>query len=633
MTENNRKNNNSRQDRDDTLRALKKKILLRAFFSVVTLLLTAVLIFSLTAAWYTNVADAGGLTFVAKEWDFDGNIIIQNDAIAMSPGDSGTIFMQISNNGTETASAAVTVSKANLSEPMKQRLYFYVDTTFYRNAERMDRVYVSDSGGYTYTVFPNSQVSITEDSQNAPPLKWMWVYDVLGYYVRGSVTDMSAQIDEYLRPIEYAYDPITTTFATDGALKTVDGFKTVGSFLKEISETDGYEGTIDVTKKTANGYYPVYVNSEGYGVWAYICNYDEIMQNMQYDTKIGEAEVSESYPVEIYVTGSNTQSTAMEVSSKEMLASVLSTMSYANVKLTQNMSLDQALVIKGGSRIDIDLNGYTLSSSADNVINAEVGSKITVSNGILSGNGQNYGVLSNGAEIVLSNTVMQNVSEGIKITDHQNSSNADSRVHIVDSEISAAEDALWIYGNNGDTETKTMVIIERSKLTGSAYAGILCNGSYKGTDIQVLESTVKGYHAGIYHPQKDSTLKVLNSEIEGLSGIVVKGGTVTVEDSTVRGIGGVDEIDEPAYLNSGFSVTGDGIYLEANYDWTADIKVLGAKTNVTSASALAVRKFEPDAPGANIVIEGGNYSTDVSEYLAKDAVQSANADGSYTVNK
>ena len=106
MTENNRKNNNSRQDRDDTLRALKKKILLRAFFSVVTLLLTAVLIFSLTAAWYTNVADAGGLTFVAKEWDFDGNIIIQNDAIAMSPGDSGTIFMQISNNGTETASAA-----------------------------------------------------------------------------------------------------------------------------------------------------------------------------------------------------------------------------------------------------------------------------------------------------------------------------------------------------------------------------------------------------------------------------------------------------------------------------------------------------------------------------------------------
>lgn len=633
MTENNRKNNNSRQDREAALRDLRKKIFLRAFFSVVTLLLTAVLIFSLTAAWYTNVADAGGLTFVAKEWDFDGSIIIQNEAISMAPGDSGTIFMQISNNGTENASAAVTVSKANLSEPMKKRLYFYVDTSFYRNAERMERVYVSDSGGYTYTVFPNSQVSITADSQNAPPLKWMWVYDVLGYYVRGSVTDSSVQIDEYIRPIEYSYDPITTTFAADGSLKTVDGFKTVGSFLKEISAVDGYEGTIDVSQKTASGYYPVFVNSEGYGVWAYLCNYDEIQQNMQYDTEIGEADVSQSYPVEIYVTGSNTQSTAMEVSSKEMLTSVLSTMSYANVKLTQNMSFDQELVIKSGSRIDIDLNGYTLSSSAANVINAEVGSKITVANGVLSGNDQNFGVLATGAEIVIDNAVIQNVSEGIKIVDHQNNINADSRVHIVDSEISAVEDGLWIYGNNGDTETKTMVIVERSKITGTSYTGIICNGSYKGTDIQVLESVIKGYYAGIYHPQKDSTLKILNSEVEGLSGLVVKGGTVSVEDSTVRGIAEGAEIEEPAYLSSGFSVTGDGIYLEANYDWTADIKICGSKTKVSSLNAFAVRKFEADAPGANIVIEGGVYSTDVSAYLAMDATQTANEDGSYTVNK
>lgn len=633
MTENNRKNNNSRQDRKAALRDLQKKIFLRAFFSVVTLLLTAVLIFSLTAAWYTNVADAGGLTFVAKEWDFDGSIIIQNEAISMAPGDSGTIFMQISNNGTENASAAVTVSKANLSEPMKKRLYFYVDSSFYRNAERMERVYVSDSGGYTYTVFPNSQVSITADSQNAPPLKWMWVYDVLGYYVRGSVTDSSVQIDEYIRPIEYSYDPITTTFAADGSLKTVDGFKTVGSFLKEISAVDGYEGTIDVSQKTASGYYPVFVNSEGYGVWAYLCNYDEIQQNMQYDTEIGEADVSQSYPVEIYVTGSNTQSTAMEVSSKEMLTSVLSTMSYANVKLTQNMSFDQELVIKSGSRIDIDLNGYTLSSSASNVINAEVGSKITVANGVLSGNDQNFGVLATGAEIVIDNAVIQNVSEGIKIVDHQNNINADSRVHIVDSEISAVEDGLWIYGNNGDTETKTMVIVERSKITGTSYAGIICNGSYKGTDIQVLESVIKGYYAGIYHPQKNSTLKILNSEVEGLSGLVVKGGTVSVEDSTVRGIAEGAEIEEPAYLSSGFSVTGDGIYLEANYDWTADIKICGSKTKVSSLNAFAVRKFEADAPGANIVIEGGVYSTDVSAYLAMDATQTANEDGSYTVNK
>ena len=108
---------------------------------------------------------------------------------------------------------------------------------------------------------------------------------------------------------------------------------------------------------------------------------------------------------------------------------------------------------------------------------------------------------------------------------------------------------------------------------------------------------------------------------------------MSVEDSTVRGIAEGAEIEEPAYLSSGFSVTGDGIYLEANYDWTSDIKICGSKTKVSSLNAFAVRKFEADAPGANIVIEGGVYSTDVSAYLAMDATQTANEDGSYTVNK
>ena len=331
MTENNQKNNNTRQDRCGTLRSLRKKIILKAGFSVVTLLLTAVLLFSLTAAWYTNVADTEGLTFVAKQWDFDGSIIVDGDAVSIAPGDSGMICMQISNNGTETAVASVTVYKSDLTETMQKRLYFYVDTSFYRNAERMERVYVSDNSSYTYTVFQNSKININETTQNAPPLKWEWVYDVLGYYVRGNVTDSSVRIDEYIRPIQYEYDPITTTFYDDGALKTVDGIKTVNEFLRELSLTDGYDKTIDVTKKTANGYYPVSVNSEGYGIWAYLCTYGEIQQNMLDDTNIGTSGGESNYPVEIRVTGSNSRETALEVSSKDMLVSVLNSTSYASV--------------------------------------------------------------------------------------------------------------------------------------------------------------------------------------------------------------------------------------------------------------------------------------------------------------
>ena len=38
-------------------------------------------------------------------------------------------------------------------------------------------------------------------------------------------------------------------------------------------------------------YYPVDVDASGYGVWAYLCNYNEIQQNTEYDTELGSGEV------------------------------------------------------------------------------------------------------------------------------------------------------------------------------------------------------------------------------------------------------------------------------------------------------------------------------------------------------
>lgn len=620
MTENNQIKNNSGQPGCGLLRGLRKKIILRAAFSVVTLLLTAVLLFSLTAAWFTNVADTGGLTFVAKQWDFNGSIIIDNSTISMAPGDSGTVSMQIINNGAETAAAGVTVSKSSLSDLMKKRLYFYVDTPFYRNAERMDRVYVTESGGYTYTVFSGSQIYITDETQNAPALKWEWVYDVLGYYVRGHVTEETVQIDEYIRPIEYDYDPIATTFTDEGELKTVDGTKTVSELLDELSSTDGYAGAIDEAGKT-NGYYPVSVNSDGYGVWAYLCTCEEILQNMQDDTAIGSSESAGSYPIEICVTGSNSKETAIDVSNQDTLVSILDTTAYASVKLTQDITIDSELVIKSGYRADIDLNGHTLTSSSDSIVSAEEGAKITVTNGEMRGNGENYGVKASGAEVVFSNVTMTDVKNGIRINDNENDIQADSRVHVVDSEISASYIGMWIYANDGDSGTETTVIIERSDITGDGYAGILFSGNYGGTDTQISECTVKGYYTSIYHPQRDSVLNIDDSELEGITGIVVKGGTVNINDSTVRGIGEAGQISEPAYSLSGFTDTGDGIYLEANYEWTTEVNVTGSNTVVTSANAKAVRKYMIDEAGASITVSGGAYSSDVSEYLATGATQ------------
>ena len=98
MTENSKKNNISRQDRDGRLRGLKKRIVIRVALIVVTVLLAAVLLFSLTAAWFVNVVGTGGLSFVAKKWDFNGDIHVDATGIRMSPGDDGIVKMTISND-------------------------------------------------------------------------------------------------------------------------------------------------------------------------------------------------------------------------------------------------------------------------------------------------------------------------------------------------------------------------------------------------------------------------------------------------------------------------------------------------------------------------------------------------------
>ena len=631
MTGNNQNNNNSLESSLGLLQGLRKKILMRAAFGVVILLLTAVLLFSMTAAWYTNVADTGGLIFVASQWGFDGNISVGNDVVSMAPGDSGIVSMQIRNTGKETALASVTVSKANLSDLMKKRLYFYVDAAIYRNSERMERVYISSSGGYAYTVFPSSQINITQDSQNAPALKWEWVYDVLGYYVYGKITDDSVLIDEYVLPIEYPFDPVTTTFTEDGRLKTIDGFTTADEFLVQLSETDGYKGTIDVNARTANGYYPVYVNSEGYGVWAYICTYAEIIQNIQDDTNIGMQGSNEAHYVDISITGSNSTEAATNVGDKETLMAMLESTGYVNLKLTQDITLDREILIKTGFRADIDLNGHTLEFNGDRIAYAEEGSVLILKNGVLRGNGQKVGIETTGAELTLDSIVFTGVKEGIKVSDHQNKIDADSRIHIVDSEIIGQGDALWIYGNNGVSDTETTIIVERSTLMGNEYAGIVCNGSYINTNIQVSDSIVKGYYTSIYHPQKDSTLLIDRSSLEGMTGIVVKGGDVTINDSIVKGTGTKDQITDPKYSMSGFSDTGDGIYLEANYEWDATITVTGDRTVVTSENAFAVRKYMAEEEGAYIYLKAGIYNTDVNAYLATGAQQFKSGENSFVV--
>ena len=215
---------------------------------------------------------------------------------------------------------------------------------------------------------------------------------------------------------------------------------------------------------------------------------------------------------------------------------------------------------------------------------------------------------------------VENVGYAVVVTD--NLGDGDSRIKITNSELTTSQTAILLQGNGPESANKSQLIVQDTTIS-SGYIGISGQGSasgaaqYWGTDIQIIHSVIQGYWAGVYHPQQQSTLVISSgSEISGYTGIAVKGGDVTIMDSTVRGTGASQE---PAASSNGWTDTGDGVYVEAAYPWPANV-VIGGDSVVSSDNRKAVELFQADGAGiGSIKIYGGAFTSDVTEFLVTQA--------------
>lgn len=649
MTENNRKNNHSWRDRlsrgGGVLRILKRNVVLQASLAIATVVLTIVLIFSLSVAWYTNVVQSGGLALNAEEWNFDGKIELLEDLpIVASPGDEGVIPLRITNDGEHIVAASATMDKSDMAEEMRKRLYFYVDTSMKRHDETVDRVFISEKSSYTYTIPAHSTLELSETVKNGPLIKWMWVYDVLGYYVWGQNTNGSVEPLDYIRPVEYDYDPATTTFDTNGNLLTVDGSLPVADFVAKLTASDGYAGTLDLENTEAvAGYYPVSVNEDGYGVWLYLCTRDDIQENMEFDTSVG-ADPSISYKATVTITGQNSREDSMPIATAKDLQTALSDPTVGMIRLTDNIELVQSLQMNGGSAV-IDLNGNTLTAAAgvDQIVKLTSGAKLSIENGTIAGDEGTNGetaIQVDGSHLIMNTVTIENVDTGVRISDNADTVESSSTISMRGGKINARLYGVRVDGNSAGTQTRTQVVMRDATIEGEGYAGVLFSGNYVGTDTLISNCIVSGKYAAIYHPPKDSTLTIQdNSTLTGGTGIVVKGGDVTVKDSVVQGtMVGTD----PTYNPSGWADTGDGIYLEANYasenpDWSASVTVINC--NVLSNHGYAVRQYQKPAANTSFTVHSGsylNFASDVATvpegFDAAKYMQDYKADSSTAAN-
>ena len=674
------KNKPSGATGNQQLKKVQKNIYRQAILAGLTVVLTIVIVFAMTSAWYVNVVETSGLVFQTEAWGFDGDIHVNDAAILAAPGDEGVVYLTAKNDSDTMSAISVNVSKSEMNDEMQKRLFFYVDTPMSRNGENMERVYLNKYEGYTYNVFSNSQLTLTDQFHNAPQIKWEWVYDVLGYYVLAqpyeiqtvqtveqdgetveqTVTTKSISIREYLRPIEYDFDEATTVINTQGEaisvdISTVDGTTNPEAFLLELSKKDGYEGRIDVDSKDNFGkYYAVDVDENGYGVYAYLCNYSEIQRATEYDTLLGQLAYDQAkgnplsddqqklltHKAVLTLSAQKDEGTTLSVNTLGALRSAMELDSVDIIQLGSNITLGagETLTIPADADVMLDLNGYTLTDLDGTAIKAEPGSCLTMINGAIArdttqetGSATTYGVYATGAEVVMNEVDITGFKYGFYVGDNVNSNEQDSRVYLVDSKINAENWAVFVSGNGVLSEQRTQLIIENCDLTSSSIV-ISGNGDSSGngrwgTDIQITSSRItlaegaKG--ACIYHPQKNSTLTIYDSVVEGYGGIAIKGGEVSVMNTEVIATGAYQE---PELGGSGFTDTGDAVYIETGYGYEIRL-VIGQNstltTNVSDNDTRSLRVFEEGKDYVSVLIESGTFDEEQpEEYLDNGSAQS-----------
>ena len=190
-------------------------------------------------------------------------------------------------------------------------------------------------------------------------------------------------------------------------------------------------------------------------------------------------------------------------------------------------------------------------------------------------------------------------------------------------------DGVYAYKESNNLTLTFENIVLKSRTQGLAVQGLTSN-----SNVNIVNSNITSTEElGIYYPPKSGTLTISDSEITGVTGIVVKGSNLVVngEKTIISGTG--PNVDPETYYtgatdgSSTLTETGDAVYVESGYN-DRDISVSISGGHLNSKNAKAVRMFvkngENTSAKREISVTGGTFSSDVSAYVAKGYVQNEN---------
>lgn len=288
-------------------------------------------------------------------------------------------------------------------------------------------------------------------------------------------------------------------------------------------------------------------------------------------------------------------------------------------------------------QLPVSVNGYRYETLADAVAAAENGDTVTVLSDLSSKQVSDKGYL-------LLDTDGQNIS--IDLQGHTVTTAGEDTISISAPNVSltvkngtvrnetADSYGLYVYKNSDNVS----VTFEKLALdTVDQAVGV--NGLNSNNNVALRRCVVNSDVLGVYWPPKSGSLTLENTTVEAPSGLVVKGGSVSIvgTDTLVKA-NGPKVIPEDYYdgnPDKNLVCTGDAIYVESGYnDRDIDLKVSAG--SFLSENGYAVQYFQKDgetsAAKRSIQLSGGVYSTSpAAEFVAGGFVAAPNDDGTYSV--
>lgn len=363
------------------------------------------------------------------------------------------------------------------------------------------------------------------------------------------------------------------------------------------------------------------------------------------------------YATDITDTGASTSTLQSQIDSASSGSTLTLNQDYTESK-------DNTITIPQDKSITLDLANHTLKGQLS------VLGDLTIKNGTVKAYDNSAGIYAYG-KLTLDSVTLTGAAKPLKDTDHTSliyvclgsnvTIDADSKVIATDITAANPDPAIFIGNEHGSSSTSQTLNIYGEVSTAKA-PSIQGNGTDRSVShINIYDGAeVKSNKVAIFLPQP-CEVNMTGGTVEGYCGIGMKSGTLNLSGGIVNGTSTDTDISDQYSKTNGISYDGSAILIDSYIGYAGQVKInISGDATVKSNYSTAIREIGNTASQTNVVsvtvtggkvlsgaskdaiqmreasvstvsLTGGTFSSDVSQYCAKNYYTEKNDNNTYSV--